>query len=143
MENTSAPKITRRVTGVVTALDIPVLLEGISEAFCALKQPGFDLGTSVYESGCVVSANAEGPRRVVTVGIRYEFDSFAGTKGIRSELTSSEAKGGPYLVPTASYTGGVIVGQDVETSDVYDMVDRDLAVVFSMSRGVQGEPASD
>lgn len=143
MENTSAPKITRRVAGVVTASDIPDLLDDINNAFLALRRPGFDLDTWVYQRGCVVSANVEGPRKVVAVGVRYEFDSFAGTKGIRSELTSSEAKGGPYLVPTASYTGGVIVGQDVETSDVYDMVDRDLAVVFSMSRGVQGEPASD
>lgn len=136
MENTSAPKIARRVAGVVTASDIPDLLDDINNTFLALRRPGFDLDTWVYQSGCVVSADVKGDNKVVAVGIRYEFDSFAGTKGIRSEVTSSEAKGGPYLVPTASYTGGVLIGQDMEASDVYDMVDRDLATVFSMSRGV-------
>lgn len=138
MENTSAPKIARRVTGVVTASDIPAVLGDISDAFLTLKRPDFELDTWVYHGpgGCVVSADVKGDNKVVVVGIRYEFDSFAGTRGIRSEVTSSEAKGGLYLVPTASYTGGVLVGQDVEASDLYDMVDRDLATVFSMSRGV-------
>lgn len=140
MENTTAITATRRVDGGMDTTDISAALDDINEAFVAVQRDtGFDMNLSTdYEFGEYSAyARVETAGKIVSVSVRYEFDTFANTDGLRSESCFFRAKDKTHRKAKESYTSRVQVGRGVDATDVYELVDRDLAVVFAKALEVQ------
>lgn len=142
MENTNAPTVTRRVAGDMDTTDVSAVLDDINEAFAAIcRDTGLGMDLSIdYEFGEFVAyACVETARKTVSVSVRYEFNTFASTDGMRSESNFFRAKDKQYPKTKESYTSRSGFGQGVDAADVYDLIDRDLAAVFAKALEVQGQ----
>ena len=142
MESTTAPTVTRRVAGDMDTTDISAVLDDINEAFAAIQRDtglGMDLSID-YEFGEFVAyARVETARKTVSVSVRYEFNTFASTDGMRSESNFFRAKDKQYPKTKESYTSRSGFGQGVDAADVYDLIDNDLAAVFAKAMEVRGQ----
>lgn len=142
MENAAASTVARRVAGDMDATDIFAVLDDINEAFAAIgRDTGLDMDSSIdYEFGeYVARARVETARKIVDVSVRYEFGAFTSADILRSESNFFRAKDRQYPEAKESYTSRLQFGQGVDATDVYDLIDNDLAAVFAKAMEVRGQ----